>query len=183
MAAVVDPGGDLVAIKKKLFDLNASCRLILLTHGHYDHILAVDGLRNKNTEVCIHEKDAHYLKEHDFFSTLIQNDPRPFQDAEILISSEGKYSVDEFDFQVLHTPGHTDGSVCYIFEDCMFTGDTLFKNSIGTTVFGGNEEVLFESLKRLYNYPGDYGVYPGHEQETALSDERIYNPFLQQFRK
>ena len=181
-AAVIDPGGDLLTIKNALFEADASLRLILLTHGHIDHILALDDLRTPNTIVCIHESDAHMLAEKDVFSSMIPFDPRPMKNADFLFTKDGKYKVDPFEFYVLHSPGHTRGSVCYIFEDCMFTGDTLFNGSIGTTVFGGDDEVLRGSLRMLYRYPGDYAIYPGHGLPSTLSDERRDNPFLQRFR-
>ena len=181
-ALVIDPGDDYSLIKAKLDSIQASCRVILLTHGHFDHILAADSLRNKLTQVAIHKDDEKCLYEKDVFSSMIENDPRPMYPADVIIYKEGKYKIDEFEFSVLHTPGHTKGSVCYIFEDCMFTGDTLFKNSIGTTIFGGDENDLNESLKRLYYYPGDFAVLPGHEDATTLSDARINNPFLRKFK-
>lgn len=181
-ALVIDPGGDYPLIKEKLDSIQASCRVILLTHGHFDHILATDALRNRLTQVAIYKDDEKLLYEKDFFSTMIENDPRPLYPADVVFNKEGKYKIDEFEFNVLHTPGHTKGSVCYIFEDCMFTGDTLFKSSIGTTIFGGDDNDFNDSLKRLYYYPGDYAVLPGHESATTLSDARVSNPFLMKFK-
>ena len=96
---------------------------------------------------------------------------------------EGSYTAAGMEFYVIPTPGHTPGSVCYIFDGMMFTGDTLFKGSIGTTDFGGDEEALTKSLRALYDLPGDYTVYPGHGSATTLSDERRTNPYLTRFAK
>ncbi len=181
-ALVIDPGGDFPVIRAKLDAIQASCRVVLLTHGHFDHILAADSLRSKLTQVCIHRDDEHCLYEKDIFSNMIENDPRPMYNADVVFTKEGRHKIDEFEFSILHTPGHTKGSVCYIFEDCMFTGDTLFKHSIGTTIFGGDEDDLNESLKRLYYYPGDFAVLPGHEDATTLSDAKVNNPFLSRFK-
>ena len=128
-AAVIDPGGDLLVIKNALFEQEASLRLILLTHGHIDHILALEDLRTPNTIVCIHKDDAHMLVERDLFTSMVPHDPRPMRPAEFQFERDGKYKVDPFEFYVIHTPGHTPGSVCYIFEDCLFTGDTLFRGN------------------------------------------------------
>ncbi|MBO4278034.1 MAG: MBL fold metallo-hydrolase [Clostridia bacterium] len=178
-AIVIDPGADLTLIQDALFRMDAVCRLILLTHGHFDHILAVGDLRAPNhVPVCIHEADAHMLTERDMFSAVIPYDPRPFDPAEFLFSKEGSYTAAGFEFYVMPTPGHTPGSVCYIFDGLMFTGDTLFKNSIGRTDLGGDEALLMRSLKALKNLPGDYDVYPGHDEPTTLSDERRNNPYL-----
>ncbi len=177
-AVVIDPGADLTVIQDALHRADAVCRLILLTHGHFDHILATGDLRGINIPVGIHEKDAHMLTERDMFSALIPYDPRPFEPAEVTFSKEGEYSVAGFDFYVIPTPGHTAGSVCYVFDGVMFTGDTLFKNSIGRTDLGGSESDLMRSLRIIKNLPGDYDVYPGHDRPTTLSDERRNNPYL-----
>ena len=178
-AAVIDPGGDLLVIKNALFEQEASLRLILLTHGHIDHILALEDLRTPNTIVCIHKNDAHMLVERDLFTSMVPHDPRPMRPAEFLFERDGKYKVDPFEFYVIHTPGHTAGSVCYIFEDCLFTGDTLFRMSCGRYDFPGSSSLdLGHSLEKLRDLPGDYEVYPGHEGSTSLEYERRFNPYM-----
>lgn len=181
-ALVIDPGADYPKIKEKLDQLKATCRVILLTHGHFDHFFATDDLRNKLTKVAIYKDDEHNLYEKDVFATMVEYDPRPLYRADVVFDHEGRYSIDEFEFNVIHTPGHTKGSCVYVFEDCMFTGDTLFRGGAGTTLFGGDEDELFRSLKRLYDYPGDYAVYPGHDSPTTLSDERASNPYMKRFK-
>jgi glyoxylase-like metal-dependent hydrolase (beta-lactamase superfamily II) len=112
------------------------------------------------------------------FSSVIPYDPRPFAPAEYTFSKEGEYSIAGFDFYVIPTPGHTPGSVCYVFDSMMFTGDTLFKRSIGRTDLGGDEAAMMRSLRMLRNLPGDYDVFPGHDRPTTLSEERRNNPYL-----
>ena len=182
-ALVIDPGADYGKIKEKLDSINAACKVILLTHGHFDHIFAVDDLRNKLTRVGIFKDDEHMLYEKDVFTTMVPYDPRPLYPADVVFDHEGRYKIDEFEFNVIHTPGHTKGSCVYVFEDCMFTGDTLFRGAAGTVLFGGDEDELNESLRRLYNYPGDYAVFPGHESPTTLSDERESNPYMRRFKR
>ena len=182
-AVVIDPGGEMTVIKDALHRMNATCRVILLTHGHFDHVLAVGDLRTARTVVCIHRDDAQYLTERDMFSAIIAYDPRPFEPADFLFTKEGKYKVDGFEFYVIPTPGHTKGSVCYVFDDIMFSGDTLFRSGIGTTDFDGDDADMDNTLRMLYNLPGDYAVYPGHEGKTTLSDEKAHNPFFQKFRR
>ena len=118
------------------------------------------------------------LTERDMFSAIIPYDPRPFEPAEFTFSKEGEYSVAGFDFYVIPTPGHTPGSVCYVFDGMMFTGDTLFKQSIGRTDLGGDEKLMMRSLRALRDLPGDYDIYPGHDSPTTLDNERRYNPYL-----
>lgn len=182
-AAVIDPGGDLLVIKNALFEQEASLRLILLTHGHIDHILALEDLRTPNTIVCIHKDDAHMLVERDLFTSMVPHDPRPMRPAEFQFERDGKYKVDPFEFYVIHTPGHTPGSVCYIFEDCLFTGDTLFRHECGRCdLEGGDFSAMLRSLKRLSELEGDYKVFPGHEGISTLSEERAANPYMLQAR-
>ena len=182
-ACVIDPGDNLTLIQDGLHRMNARCRLILLTHGHFDHILAVGDLRSERAPVCIHRADAHLLTERDHFSALIPYDPRPFESADYLFDREGSYTIAGFTFYVIPSPGHTKGSVCYLFGDHLFTGDTLFRGGIGTLDFGGDEADMRSSLKMLCNLPGDYTVYPGHDEKTMLSDEIAHNPFLQEFKR
>ena len=182
-ACVIDPGDNLTLIQDLLHRMEAKCRLILLTHGHFDHILAVEHLRSERAPVCIHKEDAHMLTERDMFSQLIPYDPRPMEEADYVFEKEGSYTVAGFTFYVIPSPGHTKGSVCYLFEDNLFTGDTLFRGSIGTLNFGGNAADMEASLRMLCNLPVDYTVYPGHDGKTTLSDEIANNPFLKEFRR
>ncbi|MBQ3196257.1 MAG: MBL fold metallo-hydrolase [Clostridia bacterium] len=179
-AVVIDPGDDSILIKSALHDMDAYPALILLTHGHFDHILAVDRLRTEKTQVAIHKADANMLLERDLISGILKENPWPFKKADIIFEDNDRYqSLCGYDFQVIHTPGHTEGSVCYIFDDMMFTGDTLFRGGMGRTDFqGGDLKKMMASLRLLHNMPGDYGVYPGHERESTLSDERKYNPYM-----
>ena len=183
-AAVIDPGDNGVCIKSVLRDMGAKCTLILLTHGHFDHILGLGDLRRENTIVAIHKKDAGSLTARDLFSPMLEHDPRPFDPADFLFDNEDTYSIGGFEFYVMNTPGHTKGSVCYIFDDLMFCGDTLFRGGIGRTDFtGGSDDDMEKSLERLYKLPGDYALYPGHDDNSVLSDERKFNPYMEKFRR
>lgn len=180
-ACVIDPGDNLTLIQDALHRLHARCRLILLTHGHFDHVLAVGDLRSDRVPVCIHRDDAHYLVERDMFSAMIPYDPRPFEPADFIFEREGSYTVAGFSFYVIPSPGHTKGSVCYQFGDALFTGDTLFRGGIGTLDFGGDAADMQRTLQMLCKLPGDYTVYPGHDAKTTLSDEKQTNPFLRDY--
>ncbi|HPE94480.1 MAG TPA: MBL fold metallo-hydrolase [Bacillota bacterium] len=176
---VIDPGADAALIKSTMRELDTKCTLILLTHGHFDHILALEDMRTTRAVVAIHASDAHCLTERDSFSPMLPYDPRPFSSADVLLKREGTYELGGFTFRITHTPGHTAGSVCYIFDDMLFTGDTLFCSGIGRTDFpGSSAEQMNASLKKLYHMPGDYVVYPGHGEKTLLSDERDSNPYM-----
>lgn len=160
---------------------------ILLTHGHCDHIESLAELASATgAEVYIHELDAgkltdSYTNLSGFFSGYLEKPAEPYRGA-ICLSDGDTVELDELTFTVLHTPGHTSGSVCYIVGDVMFSGDTLFKNSIGRTDMpDGDQITLFESLKRLEGFCGeheDYRLLSGHGPETTLMREKNNNPFL-----
>lgn len=179
-AVVIDPGDDAILIKSELHEMDATPAVILLTHGHFDHILALDLLRTEKTVVCMHSADANRLIQRDLISGVLDYNPWPFKKADVLFGDGDRHAhVGGYDFEVIHTPGHTEGSVCYLFGDMLFTGDTLFCGGIGRTDFeGGDRRKMMQSLRLLYNMPGDYGVYPGHDRDTTLSNERIYNPYM-----
>lgn len=179
-AVVIDPGDDFILIKSVMHDMDVYPALILLTHGHFDHILAVDRLRTEKTLVAIHGLDAHMLKERDLISGILKENPWPFKAPDVVFGEKDRHvTIGEHSFEVIHTPGHTEGSVCYLFGDMLFTGDTLFKGGMGRTDFrGGDVNKMMASLRLLYSMPGDYGVYPGHDRETTLSDERLTNVYM-----
>ncbi len=152
---------------------------VLLTHGHYDHFLAVPGLQERWPDLLVycHPLDCpKELEEHDMGMVF----PTVTAFANVRSLEEGqKLNLAGITFQTLHTPGHTPGSVTFQAEDVLFTGDTLFCGSIGRTDFaGGNMNQMRASLKRLAAIPGDYLVCPGHEGLTRLDRERKTNPYL-----
>ncbi len=180
-AVVIDPGDDAILIKSVLLEMDAAASVILLTHGHFDHILALDELRTPKTTVCMHGADADMLVSSDLLSpSVLGYNPWPFGAPDVLFGDGDRHARQGgFDFEVIHTPGHTEGSVCYLFGDLLFTGDTLFCGGVGRTDFrGGDAEKLRRSLALLKRMPGDYAVYPGHDRETTLSEERLHNPYL-----
>lgn len=180
-ALVVDPGcynNRLEALLKN--EGISSLSYILLTHGHFDHISGVGDLqKNFGGKVAIHREDAICLENKDeslaskfHFS---QNEAR----ADITLSDGDELAFGEYKIKVLHTPGHTKGSVCYIVDDIMLSGDTLFKCTVGRTDFpGGSYDEMMLSMKKLKALEGDYKVYPGHDVSTTLDFERRYNPYM-----
>lgn len=178
--ALIDAPDDAEYILEQIEMLGLTLKKIFLTHGHFDHVGAVaDLVEATGCEVYIHQKDYSKLLNGDTVARFFGlgevkpvNSAIPFGDDEIL-------KLDEIEFSVLHTPGHTSGSCCFIAGDKMFTGDTLFARSVGRTDMpDGNTELLKRSLEKIYALTGDYTVYPGHMSVTTLEAERHYNPYL-----
>ncbi len=154
---------------------------VLLTHGHLDHISAAAEIQNKtNCNIYIHSLDAKKFSDPSgnlsgFFGFGAVEIPRSIKEIE----DGDVIRVDEIEFKVLHTPGHSSGSVCYICGDVIFSGDTLFNLSIGRTDMpDGNYRLLCQSLQKLKNIEGRFTVYPGHMESTTLDFEKNNNPYM-----
>ena len=167
-AVVVDPAAEAETYLAQLKENNATLTDIFLTHGHYDHVGSVAALK-KATGAKVHMDlaDAKGDQMYPLTPDLIDA-PWPAGNSE--------YQVDELTFRIWHTPGHTPGGVTIQVEDCLFTGDTLFKGSCGRTdLDGGDIDQELASLRKLCSLPGDYEVYPGHMDSTTLERERMFN--------
>ena len=169
-AVVIDPGAEARAIQKAL--QGRTIAAVLLTHGHCDHIGAVDGLR-EGAFVAVHALDAPMLTsaQGNLSSLLGRNfSVRP---ADRLLEDGELVEAAGLAFEVLHTPGHTPGSVCYRCGSALFSGDTLFSGGYGRyDLPGGDWEALKQSLRRVLSLSGVDRVYPGHNEETTLERER-----------
>ena len=159
---VIDPGAEADRIRKAADGKHIAA--ILLTHGHFDHIAAVSALKEEDTALLIHELDAPMLSDPDLNVSryLIRRDVTA-PAATDLLREGSRRTLAGLDIEVLHTPGHTPGSVCYRIEDHLFTGDTLFEHGWGRTDFpGGDEHALFASLRRLMPLTKTIPFHPGH---------------------
>ncbi len=179
-AAIVDPGGDSEYIISQINANSANVKHIFLTHGHFDHILALDRIREyTGAKVYIHALDNVCLNNPTFslMTHIGRNDT--FGDADVLLDGGEEIAVGESTVRVMHTPGHTVGSVCFITDNGIISGDTLFYESIGRTDFpGGSFEAIEASITELYSIDGDTAVYPGHGRETSIEHERKFNPYV-----
>ena len=176
---VVDPGGGFYKIDSVLKEKNVREVAVLLTHAHFDHILSVCEIKEKyDTTVYIHSDDADGLNGQDNLAAMMGINV-PFIKPDILLYDGQVLDLFGCKISVLHTPGHTRGSVCYIIENNIFSGDTLFFGSYGRTDFpGGNHCDMKKSLVKLFNLPGEYKVYPGHGASTELSYEKEFNDIV-----
>ena len=176
LAAVIDPGDEAERILQVLEELEAQLAYILLTHGHYDHTTAVPALHAARPEakIYIHEADANGAGSYLF--------PLAGQVSDLLLYDEGdELTMGDVTIQVLHTPGHSRGSVTLRVADLLFCGDTLFAGSCGRTDLpGGSYDQIMVSLKRLGQLEGDFHVCPGHDVTSTLERERRSNPFLRE---
>ena len=184
---VIDPGDEAALIMSRLRELNWIPRYFLLTHGHFDHVMALPDLLEALgpgplPKIGIHRLDAHYLgKEalavHRNSFAAVGGRPsymdviwKPLPDADLLFEEGDKAGQ----FRVLHVPGHSQGSLCFYDEKAgiLFSGDTLFRRGYGRTDLpGGNEGELWQSLKRLMEFNGDTVVCPGHGAATTIKEE------------
>lgn len=175
VCAMVDPGGDGEAILAMIREAGLTLTAILLTHGHYDHTGAVEDLEKAfpNTPVYIHRADAEGVH-----PTMFP----PLPKEQVRFYGEGDtVQVGGLAVEVLHTPGHSKGSVVLKVGDVLFTGDTLFRGSCGRTDLpGGSYEEIMTSLARLGGLTGDYRVCPGHEGLSTLEAERKQNYYLRE---
>ncbi len=180
-AVAFDIGGDTDRLLAFLREQDLTLQLILLTHGHFDHINGVyDVQQATGAPVYVHALDAHMLTS--AVDSLAEQVGAscffPVRDFHTLTKAT-RFTVDECTITVLHTPGHTAGSVCYLCGSYLFSGDTLFCRSVGRTDFPtGSTAQMRESLHKLGALTEDYTVLPGHMQATTLAEEKAESPYL-----
>ena len=178
---IIDPGGKAKQILKKVEGLGLDIKLILLTHGHIDHTGALKAVKEATgAEVAVHGDDAESLGKQPFGIVLGLFYPAP-PPPDRLLKEGDSIDVGDFHFEVLHTPGHSQGGICLLGEGVVFSGDTLFNHSIGRTDLpGGSYDKLMTSIQtKLMTLPDNTVVYPGHGGETTIGAERRGNPYLQ----
>ena len=174
-AVVIDCGENYKKVKQTESDCGFKIKAVLLTHAHFDHSGCAKKLQDDGAKVYISKKDAPKLMNGD---NLGGDFGRKFEylTADYTFSDGDEIDVLGLKFKVLETPGHTDGSVCFMIDNALFTGDTLFYGSVGRTDFiSGNRDDMVKSIKKLFNLNGDFSVYPGHDEFTTLEFERKHN--------
>jgi len=178
---VIDPGGNDVIISRAIDDAGLDIKLIILTHGHSDHIAALYEIQDKTgAEVAIHISDADFLEGRGSFSSQFGISYKTPPPPDRLLRDGDTIGVKGLNLQVVHTPGHTPGSISLYTAGKVFTGDTLFHRGIGTTMMpGSSRSQLISSIQtRLMTLPDDTIIYPGHGRETTIGAERRDNPYV-----
>ena len=153
-------------------------KAVLLTHGHYDHIGGCGALYEAGAKIYCGEDEKELIFSDDN-RAIFHGITIPEFSLSDTVKDGDELDLCGMKIKVTATPGHTAGGVCYLIEDCIFSGDTLFAGSVGRTDFTtGSFPALVKSIKKLYALDGDYTVYPGHGDKTSLSRERKSNPYV-----
>ena len=178
--AVVDPGGATEKILNYLKKNSLNLEYILLTHGHGDHIGAVNTIKSKtNAKVVAHNDEQELLNNNrKNLSYSMHCGPQEL-DADIYVHDKEKLELGNLKLSFIHTPGHTKGCMCIRVNDDMFTGDTLFAGSIGRTdLYGGDYKQIEKSLRKLAKYEDKVKIHPGHGPSSTLGIEKMSNPYM-----
>lgn len=178
--AVIDPGSHTEKILKKAEEEGFTIEAILLTHGHFDHVMAAPGIqRVTDAKLYIHKCDEPDLAPEVAGHRGYLREPYVMPRVDGYLEDGAEVKVGDLVFHVLHTPGHTLGSCVLLCGDLMFSGDTLFAGTCGRCdLAGGSLEQMFCSLKKLAQLEGDYKVLPGHMEASTLETERQSNPYV-----
>ena len=185
-AVIIDPGYNDEYLENWARENAQKVKYILLTHCHCDHICGAEKLREiTSAPICIGEFDAKGYNDDNLNLSLMMGGIYPsmsaFSPPDVLIKNGDKLPFGTSEILCLHTPGHTLGGLCYALNDAIFTGDTLFMDSIGRTDFyGGSFNELQNSLKKLISFSDekDYTIYSGHGPATTILRERRQNPYM-----
>ena len=181
-AVVIDPAACPSYLMSHIKSEGLKGEAILLTHGHFDHIMGIDGFLSEfDVPVYVHEDDADAMEDPVLNQSSTYTSGYTFGKARYLRDRQ-TLELAGYTFQVIHTPGHTKGGCCYYVasEDVLFSGDTLFQNSVGRTDFvnSSTSDLVHSVREKLFLLPDDTIVYPGHMGETKIGHEKKYNPYV-----
>lgn len=180
-AVLIDASALIPEITSTIKELGADVEYILLTHGHFDHIMGLNSVKQAlGAEAVICKDDLVISDNINEFTRLFGFPDSTPPVYEKYIKDGDIIHVGDMEIQVIHTPGHTEGGVCYLIEDKLFSGDTLFRQSVGRTdLFGGSFEKLSDSIKnKLFKLDENITVFPGHGPATTIAYEKKYNEII-----
>ena len=179
-SAVVDPGEKSDELIEQIEKDGGKIEYVMLTHGHYDHIGFAKQLADRfNAKIVTGEKENKFLSTPTLNLSVNHNIDLPAFSADILLNDNDSFMLGKTEILYIQTPGHTSGGGCFIFDDTLISGDTLFCESYGRTDLPtGSNSDMYNSILRLKNLSGDYRVIPGHGTLSTLDHERKYNPLM-----
>ncbi len=181
--AVIDPSIECDELFDAIDSNGGNLKYILLTHGHFDHVGGVKSLKDryKKAQVCISKDEMELLNNESLNGAKLHRLKLDDVEVDVELSDSDILLLGNIEIKFITTPGHTLGSGCFIVKNHIFSGDTLFCQSIGRTDFPtSNHSDMMKSLKKLKDLQGEYAVYPGHDVFTTLDSERKYNPYMKQ---
>lgn len=180
-AVLIDATQDLPEIQKAVKDLGVKVKYILLTHGHFDHILGLNSLKKSLNAPAVICKDDLVISDNiNEFTRLFGLPDSVPPKYDMYIKDGDEILLGSYKIKVIYTPGHTEGGVCYLVDGKLFSGDTLFRGSVGRTdLFGGNFGKLSDSIKnKLFKLDDKTEVFPGHGDMTTIGFEKKYNEII-----
>ena len=185
---LVDPGAYSDKVIAYIREHELKPQAILLTHGHFDHIMAVDDIRRAfHCKVYVHMDEAELLRDPSMNLSGTMGTEQFSMEADELLRDGQSLKLLDCEWKVMATPGHTKGSVCYYLdsEEVLFSGDTLFAESLGRTDLptGSVQQIVRSIAERLFELPEDTMVYPGHGEPTTIGHEKKYNPVVPYWKK
>jgi len=182
-AIIIDPGDEFERIAELIDSLGIKPTRILFTHAHYDHVCAGKELQERyRCDILMHEDENGTYETTKGRCVSWGYEPEDFPPPDIILKDHDRITLGNDVLEVIHSPGHSPGSICLYIQQCLFTGDTLFRGSVGRTdLAGGNTEKLMGSIKRLMLFPPDTKVFCGHGPGTTIGEEKAKNPFIRRW--
>ena len=179
-AALIDCSAIDDRVSDELSVHGAELKYILLTHGHFDHVAGIRQGRFKDAKICMHNLDMGWLQNVNQYLPMFGIPKISIPQIDIFIEEGSIIRLGNTEIKVLHTPGHTQGGVCYYIENNLFTGDTIFRESVGRCdLEGGDFNQIVKSIQeKIFTLPNDTVIYPGHGRMTSVEWEKEHNTFL-----
>lgn len=180
-AALIDCSSIDDGIDDELEKQGANLKYILLTHGHFDHVAGIRPNRFKtNPQIVMNKKDLDWLNKTNQYLPMFGMPEITIPQIDIFVEDNDTLELGTISIKVLHTPGHTQGGVCYLAENKLFSGDTIFREAVGRCdLEGGNFDQIVESIEnKIFTLPTDTIIYPGHGNTTTVGWEKEHNRFL-----